>query len=74
VRAKTGTLNDVTALSGWVESAGSNRVVFSYLLNTGGRKVSAADLATQERLAAALTTYPDSPNPLQLLPRPVDRG
>jgi D-alanyl-D-alanine carboxypeptidase/D-alanyl-D-alanine-endopeptidase (penicillin-binding protein 4) len=74
VRAKTGTLKDVTALSGWVEGSGSTRVAFSYLLNTGGRPVTAADLATQERLAAALATYPDSPNPLLLLPRPVDRG
>jgi D-alanyl-D-alanine carboxypeptidase/D-alanyl-D-alanine-endopeptidase (penicillin-binding protein 4) len=74
VRAKTGTLTDVTALSGWVEAAGSTRVAFSYILNTGGRQVSAADLAAQERLATALATYPESPNPLQLLPRPVERG
>ena len=60
--------------AGWVAGAGSADVAFSYVLNTGGRQVSAADLRSQELLAGALASYPDSPDPLRLLPRPARDG
>jgi D-alanyl-D-alanine carboxypeptidase/D-alanyl-D-alanine-endopeptidase (penicillin-binding protein 4) len=74
VRAKTGTLRDVTALSGWVDGNAGSKVAFSFLLNTGGRQVTGTDLALSEQLAGALTSYPDSPSPLLLLPKPVASG
>jgi D-alanyl-D-alanine carboxypeptidase/D-alanyl-D-alanine-endopeptidase (penicillin-binding protein 4) len=74
VRAKTGTLRDVTALSGWVDGASGSKVAFSFLLNTGGRQVTGTDLALSEQLAGALATYPDAPSPLVLLPKPATSG
>jgi D-alanyl-D-alanine carboxypeptidase/D-alanyl-D-alanine-endopeptidase (penicillin-binding protein 4) len=74
VRAKTGTLRDVTALSGWVDGQGGTHVAFSLLLNTGGRQVSGADLSLAEQAAGALASYPDSPSPLLLLPKPATTG
>jgi D-alanyl-D-alanine carboxypeptidase/D-alanyl-D-alanine-endopeptidase (penicillin-binding protein 4) len=74
VRAKTGTLRDVTALSGWVDGVGGSKVAFSFVLNTGGRQVTGSDLALSEQLAGALTSYPDSPSPLLLLPKPTTTG
>ena len=74
VRAKTGTLNDVTALSGWVHTTKDADVAFSYLLNTDGRRVGPDDLTLQEQLTEALRSYPDSPDLASLGPKPpVDR-
>jgi len=74
VRAKTGTLKDVTALSGWVHTNHGNDVAFSFLLNTGGRAVGASDLRLEEQLAAALFTYPDTPDPATVSPTPARAG
>lgn len=53
-RAKTGTLYDVSALSGYCDSRGGDRVAFSFLMN--GVDVSRArDL--QDRMANALARY-----------------
>lgn len=71
IRAKTGTLRDVTALSGWVEGRAGTDVAFSFVLNTGDRRVAASDLRIGERLAAALTGYPDAPDPALLGPLPA---
>jgi D-alanyl-D-alanine carboxypeptidase/D-alanyl-D-alanine-endopeptidase (penicillin-binding protein 4) len=74
VRAKTGTLRDVTALSGWADGQAGEHVAFSLLLNTGGRPVDANDLSLAEQAAGALTSFPDSPSPLLLLPKPATTG
>ncbi|MBS1847428.1 MAG: D-alanyl-D-alanine carboxypeptidase/D-alanyl-D-alanine-endopeptidase [Actinobacteria bacterium] len=55
IRAKTGTLNDVTALSGFADSQGGTPVVFSYLANTV--TATPAMLAVQEDLGRALVAY-----------------
>lgn len=71
VAAKTGSLRDVAALSGWVDGRGGTKVAFSFVLNTKGRTVSAADLKTEEQLVSALRNYPDAPDPETLGPLPA---
>ncbi len=68
VEAKTGTLNDVTALSGWVRTDSGRPLAFSTLQNPAGRRVTAADLALQGELLQALLTYPQTPPVEQLAP------
>lgn len=70
IRAKTGTLRDVTALSGWAEGRDTTDIAFAFLLNTGDRQVSAADLQAQERLVGALRSYPDAPDASTIGPLP----
>lgn len=70
-RAKTGTLRDVTALSGWVPGADDAPLAFSFILNTDERRVGPADLAIQERLVEAIATYPQQPPLESLAPRPA---
>ena len=70
VRAKTGTLNRVAALSGWLTTTSGRPLRFSFVENTAGRDVQAADLAVQSDLLRALLTYPQAPPPEQLGPRP----
>lgn len=69
VRAKTGTLRGVTALSGWVTTDSGAQVRFANVINTGGRDVTGADLTLEARVAEAILSYPDSVNPLILGPR-----
>lgn len=68
VRAKTGTLRNVTALSGWLDTVPGRRLQFAMLANTGGREVQAADTAVQGDLLRALLAYPQTPPPEQLVP------
>lgn len=71
VRAKTGTLRAVTALSGWVRSSKGADVRFSTVINTGGREVSSSDLDFQTKVAEAILSYPDAAAPESIAPRPV---
>lgn len=72
MRAKTGTLNQVTALSGFVDSLRGQRLTFSYIANlTPPALVGKATLAIQDDLAAALVRYPDSPPLSALGPKPL---
>ncbi|MFN8051267.1 MAG: D-alanyl-D-alanine carboxypeptidase/D-alanyl-D-alanine-endopeptidase [Acidimicrobiales bacterium] len=71
VRAKTGTLKAVTALSGWVTTTKGANVRFSVVLNTGGRDVSGSDLTLETRVAEAIMSYPDAVDPAVVGPRPV---
>lgn len=72
VFAKTGTLNDVTALSGYVESAEESEttLIFSYVVNGefAGQTTSLKDL--QQPFVEALANYPEGPT-IDLL-RPLD--
>ena len=70
VRAKTGTLRDVTALSGWLHTEGERDLAFAFLINTGDRQVRAQDLRLQEQLLQAMTGHPKSPPLDELAPRP----
>ena len=69
VRAKTGTLKAVTALSGWVTTTSGAQVKFSIMLNTGGRDVSAADRDFEARVAEAVLSYPDAVDPAVVAPK-----
>ena len=68
VRAKTGTLTAVTALSGWVATDPGRNLTFSLLINTDGRAVDAADFAAQNNLLEALLPYPQTPPIAQISP------
>lgn len=60
VRAKTGTLNNVTALSGWVTTTKNADLAFSIIFN--GRPVTAADERLEERITEAMLDYPNGPD------------
>lgn len=68
VRAKTGTLKAVTALSGWVTTTKGADVRFSTILNPSGRDVSASDLAFETKVAEAILSYPDAVDPASVSP------
>ena len=70
LRAKTGTLRNVAALSGWLTTGSGRPLQFSIIENTGGREVQGADLAVQGDLLRALLPYPQTPPMEQLVPRP----
>jgi len=70
IAAKTGTLNDVTALSGWFTTGPGRSLSFSTIENPSGRGVQAGDLAVQGQLLEALIDYPQAPPPEQLGPLP----
>lgn len=70
IAAKTGTLNDVTALSGWLTTDPGRRVAFSIIENPSGRPSQAGDLALMGQLLTALLPYPQTPPLDQLGPRP----
>jgi len=60
VRAKTGTLNNVTALSGWVNTTKGADLTFSIIFN--GRAVTDADERLEERITEAMLDYPNGPD------------
>ena len=68
--AKTGTLNDVTALSGWVTTDSGTPLAFSTVQNPAGRRIQAGDLALPGQLLQALLSYPQAPPAEQLSPLP----
>lgn len=73
LRAKTGTLNQVTALAGYLETHAGLDLSFSLMVNLPpGLRVDGDDLARQEELAAVLARYPEGP-PLELL-MPIGPG
>ncbi|HLU41871.1 MAG TPA: D-alanyl-D-alanine carboxypeptidase/D-alanyl-D-alanine-endopeptidase [Microthrixaceae bacterium] len=69
VRAKTGSLVDVTALSGWVRTQPGRDLAFAFVQNTDGQ-VGGQHLALQERLLAELLGHPHAPPDGQLVPLP----
>jgi D-alanyl-D-alanine carboxypeptidase/D-alanyl-D-alanine-endopeptidase (penicillin-binding protein 4) len=71
LRAKTGTLNNVTALSGRVEPLQGGTLTFSYVTNAGAADtIDAEDVALQNGLADILISYPRGVDVNQLLPAP----
>jgi serine-type D-Ala-D-Ala carboxypeptidase/endopeptidase (penicillin-binding protein 4) len=72
VRAKTGTLRSVAALSGWVRTNPGSDLAFSFVVNPVGRTVNDGDLRLQRDLLLALTDHPRTP-PLETL-SPVAAG
>jgi serine-type D-Ala-D-Ala carboxypeptidase/endopeptidase (penicillin-binding protein 4) len=70
VRAKTGTLDQVTSLSGWEMTDPGRNVTFSILINTGGRPVNGTDAAAQTNLLRSILPYPATPALEQISPAP----
>lgn len=67
LRAKTGSLDEVAALTGYVDSAsGGPPLAFSFLINQLPRD--ALGRALQEQLGAVLAAYPEAPPPDTLAP------
>jgi D-alanyl-D-alanine carboxypeptidase/D-alanyl-D-alanine-endopeptidase (penicillin-binding protein 4) len=69
--AKTGTLNQATALAGFVQTLPGAELTFSFIANLQpGDVVDEADLALQDQLADLLVHYPQGPALDELSPRP----
>jgi len=66
LKAKTGTLNNVTALSGWLTTKPGKNLTFSVMENVGTGGVTAKNIALQADFLRALLAYPESP-PEQLV-------
>jgi serine-type D-Ala-D-Ala carboxypeptidase/endopeptidase (penicillin-binding protein 4) len=73
LRAKTGTLNTVTALSGRVEALQGGTLTFSYVTNSADG-IDGEDVAKQEGLADILVGYPRGVDLSVLLPAPPPAG
>jgi D-alanyl-D-alanine carboxypeptidase/D-alanyl-D-alanine-endopeptidase (penicillin-binding protein 4) len=69
MQAKTGTLNQVTARAGFVDTLPGSRISFTYVANLPpDDRVDEADLRFQDALATALLGYPEGPPLDQLGP------
>lgn len=74
LRAKTGTLSESTALSGFVETLAGLDVVFAYIANGEGLSERVETLfADQELLGDSLVRYPEGPALEDLAPEPPAR-
>jgi D-alanyl-D-alanine carboxypeptidase/D-alanyl-D-alanine-endopeptidase (penicillin-binding protein 4) len=72
LRAKTGTLNQVTALAGYLLTTPGATVTFSFIANLPPElRVDEDDLALQDELALTLARYPEGPSLEELGPQPV---
>lgn len=68
VRAKTGTLRAVTALSGWLRTVPERDLGFAFVLTRPDGRVSEADTLLQSTLLEAMTSYPQVPDDATLAP------
>ena len=68
LHAKTGALEGVVSLSGWVRPSRGSPVEFTFIAN--GVAGEARGRQLQERVGIALALYPESPAPSELGPRP----
>jgi D-alanyl-D-alanine carboxypeptidase/D-alanyl-D-alanine-endopeptidase (penicillin-binding protein 4) len=63
LRAKTGTLNQVTALAGYVQTARGSHVSFTYIVNLPPPKlITQDDVALGDQLGRILFQYPETPD------------
>lgn len=70
--AKTGTLNQVTALAGFLATTPGADVTFAFMVNHAeGDVVTPEDLGRQAELAQVLDRYPEGPSLDELGPQPV---
>lgn len=65
VRAKTGSLDHITGLSGWATPTRGSDLAFALLANDLPDRM-ASGRALQEAVSAALVAYPDAPEPGRL--------
>jgi serine-type D-Ala-D-Ala carboxypeptidase/endopeptidase (penicillin-binding protein 4) len=69
LRAKTGTLRQVTALAGFVDSVPGSRLSFSFIVNLQApAAVTPADVNLGDELGAILVGYPQGPDVAKLAP------
>ncbi|MEY2432315.1 MAG: hypothetical protein QOC92_2040 [Acidimicrobiaceae bacterium] len=61
LRAKTGTLDQATALVGYLQTMQGSQLSFAFMMNvTPPRKIRSADVNLEEELAAILVRYPET--------------
>ena len=71
LRAKTGSLNQVTALAGFIDTIPGATLSFTYVINlTAPTKVTTDDVNLEEQLGSILVTYPEGPDLAALGPVP----
>jgi len=68
VRAKTGSLKGVSALSGWAGTADGRSLQFALIANELPNDASGTGL--EDRVASALATWPQAPHPADIAPLP----
>jgi D-alanyl-D-alanine carboxypeptidase/D-alanyl-D-alanine-endopeptidase (penicillin-binding protein 4) len=68
LRAKTGFLDGVVALSGWMDGTRGGELLFSFLANGLPIPTERPGYGAQERLGAILARYPESPPANELQP------
>lgn len=69
LRAKTGSLLNVTALAGYIESSDGDPMTFAYIANRGVDQQIPADFKElQEPLASSLANYPVGPDVAEIAP------
>jgi D-alanyl-D-alanine carboxypeptidase/D-alanyl-D-alanine-endopeptidase (penicillin-binding protein 4) len=66
LHAKTGSLDESTALSGYVDTVAGPTLTFSYVASAA--KVTDETVSLQDLLAAELPLYPEGPSPSQIGP------
>jgi D-alanyl-D-alanine carboxypeptidase/D-alanyl-D-alanine-endopeptidase (penicillin-binding protein 4) len=75
LRAKTGTLRQVTALAGFIIAPTGATISFAYVVNLGGSDlVNGPDRLLQRELAQHLGVYPQVPPDTELGPRATDEA
>lgn len=70
VRAKTGSLNDVTSLAGYVDGNGADGLIFSLVLNRPPF-IQPSDAELRDAVALVLADYPQRPPIEEVEPRPA---
>ncbi len=70
LRAKTGTLDQATALAGYLQTTQGAQISFAFLMNVPApQKVTTADVNLEEQLAAILVQYPETVDIAKLGPK-----
>jgi D-alanyl-D-alanine carboxypeptidase/D-alanyl-D-alanine-endopeptidase (penicillin-binding protein 4) len=70
MRAKTGTLDQATALAGFLQSTQGSQLSFAFLMNAAeARKITATDVGLEEELAGYLVQYPEAVDVAKLGPK-----
>jgi D-alanyl-D-alanine carboxypeptidase/D-alanyl-D-alanine-endopeptidase (penicillin-binding protein 4) len=71
LRAKTGTLNQATALAGYLDSTQGTAMSFAFIMNVPApQRITTADVGLEDELAGILAQYPESVDVAKLGPVP----